>query len=115
MSWIEERLNELAAAGYFDDLPGSGRPIADLDAQYGAAWWAERWVKRDAARRNSESVRARLAADVTEALALAPREARERLLQIKGAIGALNAHLDSALQLPDFDIDTVLIRGEWHP
>ena len=31
MSWIEERLNELAAEGYFDDLPGSGRPIADLE------------------------------------------------------------------------------------
>ncbi len=115
MSWIEERLNELAAEGYFDDLSGSGEPIADLDAQYGPAWWAERWVKRDAARRDSESVRARLADDVGEALTLAPPEARDRLLQIKGAIRALNTHLDSARQLPDFDVDTVLIRGEWQP
>ena len=115
MSWIEQRLDELADEGYFDDLPGSGRPIADLDTQYGSAWWAERWVKRDAARRTSESVRARLAGDVAEALTLEPREARERLLQIKGAIGALNTHLDSASQLPDFDVDTVLIRGEWPP
>lgn len=115
MSWIEQRLNELAEEGYFDDLPGSGQPIADLDAHYSPAWWAARWVHRDAARRNSESVRTRLATDIGEALRLPAPEARQRLAQIKGAIVALNTHLDSTVQLPDFDVDSVLIRGEWPP
>jgi hypothetical protein len=105
----------LADEGFFDDLPGSGQPIADLDAQYAPAWWAARWIQRDAARRGSESVGRRLADDVAEALALAPPQARERLVQIKGAVVSLNAHLDSALQLPDFDVDTVLIRRQWPP
>ena len=34
MSWIEQRLADLAADGYFDDLPGTGQPIADLGVQY---------------------------------------------------------------------------------
>ena len=115
MSWIEQRLNELADEGFFDDLPGSGQPIADLDAQYSPAWWAARWIQRDAARRSSESLGSRLADDVAEALALAPPQARERLEQIKGAVVAINAHLDSTLQLSDFDVDAVLIRRHWPP
>ena len=113
MTWIEQRLNELADEGYFDDLPGTGRPIADLDEQYTPAWWVARWVQRDAARRDSESVRNQLADDIAEALALPAPKARERLMQIKRAVDALNAHLDSTLRLPDFDVDTVLIRKRW--
>lgn len=115
MAWIEQRLQELAEEGYFDDLPGSGRPIAGLDEQYTPAWWAARWVQRDAARRDSESVRTRLAADICEALELPAPEARERLLQIKDGVVTLNALLDSALQLPGFDVETVLIRKRWPP
>ena len=115
MSWIEQRLNELAEEGLFDDLPGGGQPIADLDTQYSPAWWADRWMKRDAARRGSAPLRLRLEGDVAAALALPRPAARERLQQIKSAVGALNFHLDSPLQLPDFDVDTVLIRREWRP
>jgi len=113
VTWIERRLQELAEEGYFDDLPGSGRPIADLDMPYTPAWWAARWVRRDAARRDSESARARLAADLGEALELPAPEARKRLSQIRGAVVAINAHLDSAMQLPDFDVETVLIHKRW--
>jgi hypothetical protein len=115
MSWIEQRIDDLAREGAFDDLPGSGRPIEDLDREYSPGWWAERWVKRDAARRGSEPVRNRLADDITAALLLARPAARERLLQIKGAIAVLNAHLDSTQQLPDFDVDVLLIHKQWPP
>ena len=115
MSWIEQRLAELADEGFFDDLPGTGRPIANLDEQYSAGWWAARWVQRDAALRGSESVRRRLASDVAAALGLPKAEARQRLEQIKQAVVALNNHIDSAQQLPDFDVDDVLIRRQWPP
>ncbi len=115
MTWIERRLEELAAEGFFEGLPGSGRPIADLEVEYSPAWWATRWVQRDAARRDSETVRRNLAQDVAAALGLARPAARERLQSIKDAVVALNAHLDSAQQLPEFDVDTVLIRGRWPP
>lgn len=113
MTWIEHRLAELADEGRFDDLPGSGLPISDLVEQYSPGWWAARWVQRDAARRDSESVRRRLATDVADALSLPRPEARQRLIHIKRAVVGLNAHLDSAQLLPDFDVDTVLIRGQW--
>jgi hypothetical protein len=44
MSWIEQRLADLAADGFFDDLPGSGQPIADLNVEYSPTWWAARWL-----------------------------------------------------------------------
>lgn len=115
MTWIEQRLSELAAEGFFDDLPGTGEPIADLDTQDSPAWWAERWVQRDAARRAAETVRGQLASDIAEALALPRAEARERLVQIQAAIAALNTHLRSTEQLTDFDVDTILIRRRWPP
>ena len=58
MTWIEQRLNELAAEGFFDDLPGNGEPIADLDTQYEPTWWAQRWIQRDAARQAAEAANA---------------------------------------------------------
>jgi len=115
MSWIDRRLDELANEGHFDGLPGSGRPIGDLDEQYAPTWWAARWIKRDAARQDADAMRRRLDADVVGALELPRPKARERLREIRDAITELNKHLDSAQQLPSLDVDLVLIRREWGP
>lgn len=45
-SLIERRISEAMERGEFDDLPGAGRPISDLDAGYDPAWWAKRYVER---------------------------------------------------------------------
>lgn len=115
MSWIERRLEELAEDGFFEDLPGSGRPIPDLGIEYSPAWWAARWIKRDSARRDSAAMSRRLADDVAAALALEPAEARRRLATIAAAITEINVHLDSAEQLPALDVEASLIRGRWRP
>lgn len=113
MTWIESHLEELAADGYFDDLPGSGRPIRDIGVEYSPTWWAERWMRRDATLRDSKELRGRLVDDVQSALKLPGVDARRRLEQIALAVNALNAELDTAQALPTFDIDSVLIHGEW--
>lgn len=43
---MERRIREAMEAGEFDDLPGMGAPIPDLDAVYDPAWWARKWVRR---------------------------------------------------------------------
>ncbi len=115
MSWIEKRLADLAAEGYFDDLPGSGQPLADLDTAYSPSWWAARWVARDAAQRDMVGMRRRLTADVAAALELPRAEARHRLEAIHAAVDEINRLLDSTDQLPNFDVDSVIIRGGWDP
>lgn len=34
-------------AGEFDDLPGSGKPIPDLDRPYDPEWWAKKLIERE--------------------------------------------------------------------
>ncbi len=33
--------------GEFDDLPGHGRPIPDLDTERPSGWWASRWIEAE--------------------------------------------------------------------
>lgn len=113
MSWVEEHLEKAAGEGYFDDLPGSGQPIADIGIEYSPSWWAARWVQRDAALQNSKVLRSRLADDVDAALALPQPQVRGRLEQILMAISEVNRNLDTAQQLPRFDVDSVIIHREW--
>ncbi len=113
MSWVEKHLEEAALQGYFDDLPGSGRPIDDIGVEYSPTWWAARWLQRDAALQDSKELRSRLTEDVEAALALPRPEAHRRLELILAAIMKVNSNLDAAHRLPTFDVDSVIIHGGW--
>ena len=113
MTWIETRLQLLADNRFFDNLPGSGQPIADIDVEYSPTWWAEHWVRRDSALRTARELRIRLVSDVEAALAMPNVQARQRLERIARRVGELNVHLDTAHRLPAIDVDTVLIRRGW--
>jgi hypothetical protein len=93
-SLVERQIREAIERGDFDGLPGSGRPIPDLDAGYDPAWWAKRWVLRnrllDRAHELSrlaarERARARVP-DLAEA-------ALARLAELEREIAAIDAQL----------------------
>ena len=44
---VERKIAAARENGYFDNLPGAGKPIADLDVQRAAGWWGERFAKRE--------------------------------------------------------------------
>lgn len=44
--WIEGVLRDAVAAGEFDDLPGSGHPLDNLDRYYERASWAKRYLAK---------------------------------------------------------------------
>lgn len=46
-SIAERRIAEGREAGLFDDLPGRGEPIADLDVERPPGWWAMRFAQRE--------------------------------------------------------------------
>jgi hypothetical protein len=37
-SWIDKQIRDATARGEFDNLPGAGKPIADLDKPYDEVW-----------------------------------------------------------------------------
>ena len=46
-SLAERRIREAMQQGEFDDLPGSGEPIPDLEDGYDPAWWTKKWARRE--------------------------------------------------------------------
>jgi hypothetical protein len=43
----ENRIREAIDAGQFDNLPGFGQPIADIDEPYDPDWWVKKWIRRE--------------------------------------------------------------------
>ncbi len=58
--WIERKLREAIEAGEFDDLPGKGEPIADIDVPYDADWWVRKWWERNRALDESNALAAEI-------------------------------------------------------
>lgn len=46
-SLADRRIREAMEKGEFDDLPGAGKPIPDLEDGYDPEWWTKQWVKRE--------------------------------------------------------------------
>jgi hypothetical protein len=46
-SMVERRIREAIERGEFDNLPGAGKPIADLDQPEDELAWVKRWMKRE--------------------------------------------------------------------
>jgi hypothetical protein len=46
-SWVERRIREAADRGEFDNLPGAGKPIPDLDQPYDELWWVKRKLREE--------------------------------------------------------------------
>jgi len=44
-SWIERKIREGMERGDFDNLPGQGQPIADLDRPYDELWWLRKKLR----------------------------------------------------------------------
>lgn len=45
--WVELQLQRARDRGEFDDLPGFGKPIADLGSDHDPDWWVKRLVERE--------------------------------------------------------------------
>ena len=46
-SWIDRQIREATERGEFDDLPGAGEPIPDLDKPYDEMWWVKRKLRNE--------------------------------------------------------------------
>jgi hypothetical protein len=46
-SWIDRQIRDGQERGEFDDLPGHGKPIADLDRPRDEMWWLREKLARE--------------------------------------------------------------------
>ncbi len=44
---VDYLFKKAAADGAFDNLPGAGQPIADLEEPYDELWWAKKLIERE--------------------------------------------------------------------
>ncbi len=43
----EDRIREAMEQGKFDNLPGTGKPLRDLDDPVDEFWWLRKWFQRE--------------------------------------------------------------------
>ena len=46
-TWVDLQVRQAMERGEFDDLPGQGKPIADLGAEHDPDWWVKKLVERE--------------------------------------------------------------------
>lgn len=45
--WVDLQVQQAMARGEFDNLPGAGKPIADLGARHDPDWWLKKLIERE--------------------------------------------------------------------
>ncbi len=114
-TWIDRQIREGMERGDFDDLSGSGKPIADLARPRDEMWWVRKKLRREGAsflpptlavRKELEDTRERIAAAGTEA------EVRGLVADINRRIRTVNATATTGppSTLVPLDVETVVER-----
>ncbi|GII64273.1 DUF1992 domain-containing protein [Sphaerisporangium krabiense] len=115
-SWIDRQITEAMERGEFDDLPGAGKPIPDIDKPYDELWWVKQKLRREGASMLPPTLVLRKEAE--DALAAAARADSEA--EARRIVEAVNEKIRKAirtglpgppLNLMPFDVDRV--AREW--
>lgn len=94
-SWIDRQIRTAAQRGEFDDLPGSGRPLDDLDRPHDEMWWVKRKLRRENLSYLPPSPALRKEAhDVVSGVARAGTEA-----EVRERIEAINEKIREAIRM----------------
>lgn len=46
-TWIDKQIREAQERGEFDDLPGKGKPLKDIDKPRDELWWVREKLRRE--------------------------------------------------------------------
>jgi Domain of unknown function (DUF1992) len=115
-TWVERQIREATDRGEFDNLPGAGKPIADLDKPHDELWWVKQKLRReDFAYLPPTMALRKEAEDALEAASRAASEAEARRIVAdinrKITEGNRKAASGPPLNLTPFDVERVV--GAW--
>jgi DnaJ-like protein len=114
-SWVDRQVREASERGEFDNLPGTGQPLPDLDKPRDEMWWVKRLIEREklgvtppalALRKALQDARSAIAEQSSE-------EAVRRIVaEINTRIRRLNrvAHTGPPSTLMPLDVEEVVER-----
>jgi Domain of unknown function (DUF1992) len=113
-SWIEAQIRVAQEQGAFDDLPGAGKPLPNLD-QYDPDWWLKQLVEREqvAMLPPSLELRRKVEAELAAIEQLADEATvRGRVVALNVEIAKVNATVVEGppTHLGTLDIDQVVAR-----
>ncbi|MGC2486513.1 MAG: DUF1992 domain-containing protein, partial [Acidimicrobiales bacterium] len=90
-SWIDRQIREAMERGEFEDLPGTGKPIPDLDKPHDENWWIRQKLRSEDLSFLPPSLALKTAAETALAAALSAEsesELREIIARINVKIAA---------------------------
>ncbi len=88
-SWIDQLIKRAQEEGDFDNLPGAGKPLPDLEEVYDPSWWVKKLVRRQRISMLPPALSIKLEAE--RALEKARKLRSEK--QVRKHIEALNAKI----------------------
>jgi Domain of unknown function (DUF1992) len=112
-SWVERQIQEAMERGEFDNLPGAGKPIADLDKPHDELWWVKDKLRRE----NLSYLPATLALRKEAEDALAAAMGARSEAQVRRILAAINRKIVDGnrkaasgppLNLMPFDVERVV-------
>jgi DnaJ-like protein len=112
-TWVERQIREATERGEFDNLPGAGKPIPDLDKPHDELWWVRQKLRREDLAYLPPTIALRKQAEeALQAAADAASEAEVRRIvadiNAKVVEGNRKAASGPPLNLTPFDVDRVL-------
>ena len=114
-TWIEAQIRVAREQGAFDNLPGAGKPLPNLDQEYDPLWWVKQLIQREQVSILPPSLE--LLRKVEKELATIeklPDEAtvRRRVAELNVEIAKVNATVVEGppTRLGTLDIDQVVAR-----
>jgi hypothetical protein len=112
-TWVERQIREATERGEFDNLPGAGKPIEDLDRPHDELWWVRQKLRRENLSYLPPTIALRKEAE--EALAAASRAGSEA--QVRRIVADINRRIVEGnrkaasgppLNLMPFDVERVV-------
>ncbi|MQA01234.1 MAG: DUF1992 domain-containing protein [Streptosporangiales bacterium] len=95
-SVVEQKVREAQERGDFDDLPGAGEPIPDIDRPYEDTWWIKRKMRRENLSYLPAALQLRKDAEEATSRALAARSDDEA----RAIVDEVNVRIGEALRKP---------------
>lgn len=102
---VEEKLRQAMADGSWDDLPGMGKPLPDLDREYEPGWWAKRWVAQQKQAMVVDELRRAIRDELPRLRTMRDREAaRERADTLNRLVAEVNERLPVGERIPAVEL-----------
>ncbi len=114
-SFVDQQIREAQEKGEFENLPGEGEPLRDLEEGYDPAWWVKKLVKREKITMLPPALEARRKVERALDQIFELRDearVRQRVEDLNVEIAGLNSRVTTgpATHIGRLDVDSVVLR-----